>query len=93
MARIRSTDTEPEMILRRGQHAAGLPRKPDIVLPKFRSVIFVHECFRHERADCKNFWIPKTRPEFWNSKIKANHDRDDRAMTAIHNAAWRSLVV
>ena len=102
MARIRSTDTKSEMILRRGLHAAGfryrlhvagLPGQPDIFLPKFRSIIFLHGCFRHERADCKNFRIPKTRPEFWNSKIKANRDRDDRAMTAIHNAASRSLVV
>jgi DNA mismatch endonuclease (patch repair protein) len=90
------------MILRRGLHAAGfryrlhvsgLPGRPDIVLPKFRSVIFVHGCFWHGHADCKNFRIPKTRAEFWISKIKANSDRDDRAMTAIHVAGWRSLVV
>ena len=96
VARIRSTDTKPEMILRRRLHAAGfryrlhvagLPGKPDIVLHKFRSVIFVHICYRPERSDCKNFRSPKTRPEFWNSKNSANRDRADRAMTAIHNAA------
>ena len=102
MARIRSKDTKPEMILRRGLHAAGfryrlhvsgLPGSPDIVLPKFRSVIFVHGCFWHGHADCKNFRIPKTRPEFWISKVNANRDRDNRAMTATHDAGWRSLVV
>jgi len=102
MARIRWKDTKPEMILRRGLHAAGfryrlhvsgLPGSPDIVLPKFRNVIFVHGCFWHGHAQCKNFQIPKTRPKFWISKINANRDRDDRAMTATHDAGWRSLVI
>jgi DNA mismatch endonuclease (patch repair protein) len=102
MSRIRSTDTKPEMILRRGLHAAGfrfrlhvsgLPGKPDIVLSKFRSVIFVHGCFWHGHAGCKNFWIPKTRPEFWRAKINTNRDRDDRAIAAIRDAGWRVLVV
>jgi len=102
MARIRSTDTKPEMILRRGLHAAGfryrlhvpgLPGKPDIVLPKFRSVVFVHGCFWHGHADCKNFRVPKTRPEFWTAKINANRDRDDGAIGALRNAGWRVLVV
>jgi DNA mismatch endonuclease (patch repair protein) len=102
MARIRSTDTKPEMILRRGLHAAGfryrlhvpgLPGKPDIVLPKFRSVIFVHGCFWHGHADCKNFRIPKTRPEFWTAKINTNRDRDNRTIAAIRDAGWRVLVV
>lgn len=102
MALIRSTDTKPEMILQRGLrpagfkcrlHVSGLPGRPDIVLPKFRNVIFVLGSFWHEHADCKNFRIPKTRPEFWISNINANRDRDYRAMTAIHDAGWRSLVV
>lgn len=102
MALIRSTDTKPEMILRRGLHAAGLrfrlhvsglPGKPDIVLPKFRSVIFVHGCFWHGHAGCKNFRIPKTRPDFWTAKINTNRDRDARAITAICDAGWRVLVV
>lgn len=102
MACVRSTDTTPEMILRRGLHAAafryrlhvsGLSSKPDIVLPKFRSVIFVYGCFWHEYADCTNFLIPKTIREFWMAKINSNRDRDDRAMTASHDAGRRSLVV
>lgn len=102
MARIRSTDTKPEMILRRGLHAAGyrfrlhvpgLLGRPDIVLPKYRSVILVHGCFWHGHAGCKNFRIPKSRPEFWTAKIEANRDRDHRAMVALCDAGWRILVV
>lgn len=102
MARNRSEDTKPEMILRRGLHAAGfrfrlnvpgLQGKPDIVLPKHRSVIFVHGCFWHAHVGCNNFQIPKSRPEFWIAKIKTNGDRDHRAMAALCDAGWRVLVV
>ncbi|MBY6203251.1 very short patch repair endonuclease [Maritalea mobilis] len=102
MSRIRSKDTKPEMLLRKGLHAAGyrfrlhvsgLPGKPDIVLPRFRSVIFVHGCFWHGHSGCKNYRIPKTRTEFWTTKIAANRDRDSRAMASLLDSGWRVLVV
>ncbi|MFN3973472.1 MAG: very short patch repair endonuclease [Gemmobacter sp.] len=102
MARIRATDTKPEMILRRGLHAAGfrfrlhvrtLPGRPDLVLPKHRSVILVHGCFWHGHPGCQNFRIPKTRPEFWRAKIEGNRARDHRSLDALARDGWRVLVV
>jgi DNA mismatch endonuclease, patch repair protein len=84
MAGIRGKNTRPEMLVRRALHAHGyrfrlhrkdLPGKPDIVLPKYRAVIFVHGCFWHGH-DCHLFKWPKTREDFWIQKIKNNQERD-----------------
>jgi len=81
MSRIKGKDTKPEMLVRRFLHANGfryklhdktLPGKPDIVLPKYKTVIFVHGCFWHGHERCKYFTIPKTRTEFWEKKINNN---------------------
>lgn len=102
MARIRATDTMPEMIVRKGLHAAGfrfrlhvkkLPGCPDIVLAKHRSVVLVHGCFWHGHAGCRNFRLPKTRPDFWHAKIDANRRRDFRSQQALAEQGWRVLVV
>lgn len=102
MARVRSADTKPELVLRKALHAIGfrfrlhvrsLPGCPDIVMRKHRCAIFVNGCFWHGHADCKHFRIPKTRPEFWSAKIEANRERDTRAIEALLGCGWRVLVV
>src|SRR5687768_7316020 len=85
MSRIRSKDTKPELILRKALFANGfrfrlhdkqLPGRPDIVLKKHRTVIFVHGCFWHGHRDCKYFVVPKTRTEWWLNKITGNQKND-----------------
>jgi DNA mismatch endonuclease (patch repair protein) len=101
MSRIRGKDTKPEMLLRRGLHAAGLrfrlhgaklPGKPDMVFPKHRAVILIHGCFWHGH-DCPLFKMPATRAEFWAKKISGNRERDFRTAKALRLAGWRLLTV
>lgn len=101
MSRIRGKDTKPEMLLRRGLHAAGLrfrlhvsdlPGRPDIVLPRYRAAILIHGCFWHGH-DCKLFKLPTTRREFWTKKISGNRARDERSAEALHRAGWRVMTV
>jgi DNA mismatch endonuclease (patch repair protein) len=101
MAGIRGTDTKPELLLRRGLHALGfrfrlhdrsLPGTPDIVLPRYRAVIFAHGCFWHGH-DCHLFRWPSSRPEFWHAKINRNRVVDARTETALAEAGWRQAVV
>src|ERR1700719_1649815 len=86
MSRIRGRDTKPELLLRRGLHAAGLrfrlhterlPGRPGLVFPRYRAAILVHGCFWHGH-DCPLFKLPATRSEFWASKIAGNRTRDNR---------------
>lgn len=97
MSRIKGKDTRIEREVRHGLHAlgfryrlggAGLPGRPDIVLPKFRTVVFVHGCFWH-RHDCHLFRLPKTRSEFWEAKINANAERDLRKQAELVAMGWR----
>ena len=97
MAAIRGRDTQPELIIRRGLHARGfrfrlhkrgLPGRPDLVLARYRAVIFVNGCFWHGH-DCPQFRWPKTREAFWKEKIGANAERDRRNQTALLKAGWR----
>ncbi len=101
MSRIRGKDTKPEMLLRRGLHAAGLrfrlhaprlPGKPDLVFPKHHAVMLIHGCFWHGH-DCPLFRMPATRPEFWAKKISGNRERDFRSAKALRLAGWRLLTV
>ena len=101
MSRIRSKDTKIELEVRRGLHAlgfryrlggAGLPGKPDIVLPKYRTVVFVHGCFWHQH-DCHLFRWPATRQEFWREKIGRNVVNDERSTQALRDAGWRVATV
>jgi len=96
MSRIRGKDTKIELEVRRGLHAlgfryrlggAGLPGRPDIVLPKFRTVVFVHGCFWHGHS-CYLYRLPKTRTEFWEAKVNANRQRDARQVTQLQQAGW-----
>jgi len=102
MSQIRGKDTKPEMLVRRFLHSKGfryklhdktLPGKPDIVLPKYKTVIFVHGCFWHGHEDCKYFVVPKTRTEWWLEKIRKNRENDSFAMESLRNLGWNVLIV
>lgn len=102
MSRIRSKDTTPEIILRKALHSRGfrfrlhyktLPGKPDIVLPKYRTVIFVNGCFWHGHANCRYSTIPKTNSEFWEEKISRNRERDALCVGLLQARSWNVIVV
>lgn len=101
MAAIRSTDTRPELVVRRGLHARGfrfrlhgkgLPGRPDLVLRRYRTVVFVHGCFWHGH-DCRLFRMPRTRTEYWEAKIRRNRERDAETAASLGAAGWRCLTV
>ena len=101
MSRIGGKNTKPEMLIRRGLHArglryklhvSGLPGKPDIVLPRYRTAIFVHGCFWHGHG-CSLFRWPKTRADFWKKKLRSNMKRDQRILTALEADGWRVLLI
>lgn len=101
MSGIQGKNTRPEMILRRALHRAGfryrlhdkrLPGKPDIVLPKYKTVIFVHGCFWHHH-DCKYFKWPKTRPDFWQEKIEGNVERDKKVVRELEAEDWNVVII
>jgi DNA mismatch endonuclease, patch repair protein len=103
MSRIRSANTGPERIVRSILHQLGfrfrlasgrrLPGKPDIVLPIHNTVIFVHGCFWHRHAGCRQTSTPKTRAKFWAAKFEANCLRDRRAIRKLRYLGWRVLVI
>ncbi|WP_395393766.1 DNA mismatch endonuclease Vsr [Novosphingobium sp. BL-8A] len=102
MGRIRARDTKPEVALRKALHAKGLrfrlhgaklPGKPDIVLPKYKAVIFVHGCFWHRHKGCKVASTPKTNTEFWVDKFDKNVARDARNIAFLLEQGWHVLVV
>ena len=102
MSAIKSKNTKPEIAVRKLLHSMGyrfrlhgkdLPGSPDIVLPKYKTVIFVHGCFWHRHENCKYASNPKTRKEFWENKFKANIKRDLEIQGKIKNIEWRSVVV
>lgn len=102
MSRIRSRDTEPERIVRSILHRLGyrfrlhrrdLPGNPDIVLPRHRTVIFVHGCFWHRHSRCKFAYTPKSRTAFWRKKFADNITRDKRAMRGLRKDKWRVRII
>lgn len=102
MSRIRSKDTKPEMLVRRFLHAHGfryrlhdkkLPGKPDIVLPKYKTVIFIHGCFWHGHEGCKYYVVPKTRTEWWVKKICRNKELDTANETGLRRQGWNILTI
>jgi DNA mismatch endonuclease (patch repair protein) len=101
MGRIRSRDTKPEIALRRALHqmglrfrlgGAGLPGRPDIVLPRHRAIIFVHGCFWHRHHGCKVASTPKSNTTFWVGKFVKNVARDDRVTRELKATGWRVFV-
>ena len=102
MSAIKSKNTKPEITVRKLLHSMGyrfrlhrkdLPGSPDIVLPKYKTVIFVHGCFWHRHENCKYASTPKTRTDFWNKKFTENKKRDSEIQEKIKNLDWRSVVI
>ena len=102
MSRIKGKDTKPEMLVRKFLHAKGfryklhdkkLPGKPDIVLPKYKTVIFVHGCFWHGHEGCKYYVVPKTRTDWWLNKINGNIANDKKAMIALKKDGWKIIII
>lgn len=101
MSGIRGKNTKPELTIRKALHARGfryrihcknLPGNPDLCLPKYCAVIFVHGCFWHGH-DCHLFKWPKTRAEFWAEKISQNSERDRKHAFLLNAAGWRICTV
>ena len=102
MSQVRTKGTAPELALRTALHSAGfrfrlhrknLPGKPDIVLPKYKCVIFVHGCFWHHHEGCGKSSLPKTNVEFWQNKIAANVRRDKANQDNLAKLGWQVLIV
>jgi DNA mismatch endonuclease (patch repair protein) len=102
MSRIRGKNTKPEMILRSQLFKRGfrfrvnkkdLPGKPDIVLPKYQTAIFVHGCFWHYHKDCREGRIPSTNTKFWKEKLERNIAKDEKNVEALKLKGWNVVVV
>ena len=102
MSRIKSKDTKPEVLVRKFLFSKGFryrkndkryPGCPDIVLPKYRTVIFVNGCFWHCHEGCKDFRIPKTNVNFWKEKLEANKKRDMVKYNTLIKLRWNIIVV
>lgn len=102
MSRIRSKNTKPELIVRSLLHKRGfrfrlhvrdLPGKPDIVLPKYKTVIFVHGCFWHRHLGCGGATIPKSRTEWWIEKLDGNVKRDLKIERDLKALGWKTIVI
>ena len=102
MARIKGKDTKPETLLRSLLHRRGfrfrihdkrLPGKPDVVLPRYKTVIFVNGCFWHRHTGCKYAYTPKTRQEFWLKKFNGTIRRDQENEKLLKERGWNVFVV
>ena len=102
MSRIRAKDTKPELVVRSLLHCMGyrfrlnntvLPGRPDIVLPRYRVVVFVHGCFWHRHAGCRYAYTPKSRIEFWQHKLDSNIRRDQQVAEQLKELKWGQLVL
>ena len=102
MASIHSSSTKPELNLRKALWRHGfryhvndkrLPGKPDIVLPKYRTAIFVHGCFWHGHKNCKFYTVPKTNTDFWKAKVARNQERDQEVWRQLEARGWAVIIV
>ena len=102
MAKVHTVSTQPEQTLRHALWGQGfrykvndrrLPGKPDIVLPKYRTAIFVHGCFWHGHKDCKYYTVPKTNTDFWKAKVARNQERDQEVWRQLEAKGWFVIIV
>ncbi|SFK64897.1 T/G mismatch-specific endonuclease [Nitrosomonas aestuarii] len=102
MSLIKGKDTKPEIILRSMLHRSGfrfrlhdkkLPGKPDIVLPRYNTVIFINGCFWHRHENCKYAYTPKSRQDFWNKKFQATLLRDTKKEKQLKDAGWNVVTI
>ena len=102
MSRIRATNTKPELVVRKALFAKGfryrihvkkMPGKPDIVLKKYNTVIFVHGCFWHGHTECKYFVVPKSNTDWWLEKIQRNKVLDQVNIEKLEALGWKVITV
>lgn len=102
MSQISGKDTKPEMMVRKFLHSNGfryrlhvkdLPGKPDLVLPKYNSVIFVHGCFWHAHEGCKYFKMPKSNIDYWKNKLIGNKKRDEKNFKKLIDQNWNIITI
>ncbi|WP_456705121.1 very short patch repair endonuclease [Bradyrhizobium sp. USDA 4449] len=102
MARIGPRDTKPEIAVRRALHQLGyrfrlhrtdLPGKPDVVLPRHRTIFLIHGCFWHRHPGCRFAYMPKSRVDFWRRKFDGNVERDARVRKALQEGGWKVWIV
>jgi DNA mismatch endonuclease (patch repair protein) len=102
MANIRGKETKPEILVRKFIFSKGfrfrknvnkLPSTPDMVLPKYNTVIFIHGCFWHGHKNCKKSQLPETRKKFWEKKISGNVERDKKNILQLKKAGWKVIVL
>ncbi len=102
MSRIKNKDTKPEIFVRKFLHSKGLryrlhdaklPGKPDLIFPKFRTILFIHGCFWHGHNKCKYYVVPKTRTEWWKEKINTNIVRDAKNIKSLTELGWQVKIV
>ncbi|MCI2082695.1 MAG: very short patch repair endonuclease [Bacteroidales bacterium] len=102
MSKVHGKDTKPEMIVRKYLFSKGfryrknvkkLPGTPDIVLPKYHTVIFVHGCFWHGHEGCRYAYVPKSNVEFWKNKIEGNRNRDLEVREELKQLGWNTIIV
>lgn len=102
MSAVKSKNTKPEILVRKALHAMGyrfrlhvkdLPGKPDIVLPKYKTVIFVNGCFWHRHEGCKYASTPTTNVDFWEAKFKENTTRDKQKTVLLESDGWKVVVL
>ena len=102
MSRIRSKNTKPELLVRRALFSRGfryrlhdkkLPGRPDIILKKYRTLIFIHGCFWHGHEGCKFFVVPKTKTDWWLNKINGNKVNDEKKLVLLKEAGWKIIII
>ena len=102
MSRIKNKNTKPELLVRKYLHSKGfryklndktLPGKPDLVLPKYKTIIFIHGCFWHGHEGCRYFVVPKTRTEWWLNKISKNALNDKKAIQSLVKEGWKVITI
>jgi DNA mismatch endonuclease, patch repair protein len=102
MSRIRGKDTKPELLVRKFLFARGiryrlhdkkLPGKPDMVFPKYKTVLFIHGCFWHGHEGCRYYVTPKTNTEWWLAKINGNMIKDKNSIMQLEHQGWKVLVI
>ncbi|OPC03918.1 very short patch repair endonuclease [Elizabethkingia ursingii] len=102
MSRIKGKDTKPELLVRKFLFSQGfryrlhdkkLPGKPDVILPRYKTIIFVNGCFWHGHEGCKYFVVPKTRTEWWLNKINTTVANDKKIVESLRNDGWKTIVI
>jgi len=102
MSKIRGKETKPEIHVRKFLFSEGFryrindkryPGKPDLVLPKYKTVIFIHGCFWHHHEDCKASKLPETNADFWEKKILDNVARDRKNIEKLKSEGWNVIVI